>query len=345
MKTKFNATIFLLGFVILANGQSHFKVRNDEFIQLGHDNYKALSFGKQPGSPTPQNGEYAIEHSTFYGGLNFWKPWPTANSADQILFLGDDHRVSMGGMTITGFRLSVWGFIAATGIQFISDERLKLNIKPIDTPLEKLLKLEGISYDLDITKISEKSALHDRGTETKSKTGNIIPPVELAKDKLGFRAQNVQKVFPGLVSKSDNDILTVDYIGIIPVLVEAIKIQNSQIEELQLKLITLENKSTNSTLGGNNISSSGISSAILFQNVPNPFSVETKIGFKLPTVFNTATIQVYDNTGLLRSKFDLKGTDEYVILNAGSLQPGMYTYVLKIDGTVVDSKSMLIVNN
>lgn len=54
--------------------------------------------------------------------------------------------------------------------------------------------------------------------------------------KLGFSAQKIQKVFPELVSTDKNDYLNVDYIGLIPVVVEALKEQQVQIKKQQIQI-------------------------------------------------------------------------------------------------------------
>jgi hypothetical protein len=48
---------------LVANAQGSFRVRSDEFIQIGYDQYNILSFGES------SNGDWAIEH--WNNGLNF----------------------------------------------------------------------------------------------------------------------------------------------------------------------------------------------------------------------------------------------------------------------------------
>lgn len=81
--------IFILScFSSNSHAQGQFKIRNDAFIQIGYDSYKTLSFGKETNSPN--NGRFAIEYWDSYQGLNFWRPWPTANYGDFSLFLRSD---------------------------------------------------------------------------------------------------------------------------------------------------------------------------------------------------------------------------------------------------------------
>ena len=89
-----------------------------------------------------------------------------------------------------------------------SDARLKSNIISLGSTLAKLLLIDGKSYTM-------------KTNETKS--------------KIGLLAQDVQKAFPELV-KTTNDkdkTLSVNYQGLIPVLINAIKEQQEQIDELK----------------------------------------------------------------------------------------------------------------
>ena len=94
-----------------------------------------------------------------------------------------------------------------------SDKTLKENIKPIDNALDKIEKLQGVTFDWkeqDITNL---------------------------KEDIGFIAQDVQKVLPELVRENKDGKLSLRHQGIIPVLLEAIK-------ELSDKVKALENGST-----------------------------------------------------------------------------------------------------
>ena len=94
-----------------------------------------------------------------------------------------------------------------------SDERLKENITDLSNSLNKVNNLRGVSF-------------------------NFVEDVNVKGTKLGFIAQEVNEVLPILVKKLPNneDMLTVDYIGMIPVLVEAIKELTKQNLELQERL-------------------------------------------------------------------------------------------------------------
>ena len=93
-----------------------------------------------------------------------------------------------------------------------SDKRLKDNIKPISNPLDKILKIGGYTFDW-----SKKQNMYEG-------------------QDIGVIAQEIEKVLPEVVEKRDNGYKAVKYEKIVPLLIESIKEQQKQIEELK-KLI------------------------------------------------------------------------------------------------------------
>ena len=89
-----------------------------------------------------------------------------------------------------------------------SDARLKSNIVSLGNTISKLLLIDGKTYTM--------------------KSNDAI-------EKIGLLAQEVQKAFPELVKQSGDEegTLSVNYQGMIPVLINAIKEQQKQIDELK----------------------------------------------------------------------------------------------------------------
>lgn len=94
----------------------------------------------------------------------------------------------------------------AGNLNINSDARLKSNIISLGSTLAKVLAIDGKSYTMN----------RDKNNKT----------------NIGVLAQDVQKVFPELVSES-NDILSVNYQGLIPVLINAIKEQQQELNKLK----------------------------------------------------------------------------------------------------------------
>ena len=60
--------------------------------------------------------------------------------------------------------------------------------------------------------------------------------------QLGVLAQEVESLFPALVKKDDKGLMSVNYSGLIPVLINAVKEQQQTIESLKKRLAALEQK-------------------------------------------------------------------------------------------------------
>ena len=108
-------------------------------------------------------------------------------------------------LTVAG-NLLVTGIITATDFNSASDIRLKENIQKIDNPIDKIIKIDGVRFDW--------------------KSDN--------KPSMGVIAQNIEEVLPELVSGEESK--TVNYNGIIGLLIECVKTQQEQIGELNRRL-------------------------------------------------------------------------------------------------------------
>ena len=115
-----------------------------------------------------------------------------------------------GGVGIGG-ALNVGGDIVAYAS---SDERLKDNIELITNPIEKVQSLKGVTWDWN-----------SNADELQQSLPNV-----------GVIAQDVEKILPQLVIDRDNGFKGVDYAKLTGLLIEAIKDQQKQIDELKSKL-------------------------------------------------------------------------------------------------------------
>jgi len=97
-----------------------------------------------------------------------------------------------------------------------SDERLKQNIKPLDNALDKIKKINGVSFDWkELTEEEKKTIQGNEGHD------------------VGVIAQEIEEVLPEVVTERNNGYKAVKYEKIVPLLIEAIKEQQQQIEELK----------------------------------------------------------------------------------------------------------------
>ena len=97
-------------------------------------------------------------------------------------------------------------------INSASDERLKSDIRTLDNSLNILEEIRGVEFNWSTTN----------------------------KPSVGVIAQEVEKVLPQLVSEGDSK--SVNYNGLIAVLIEAVKDQQKQINKLEEKIKSLEDR-------------------------------------------------------------------------------------------------------
>jgi hypothetical protein len=107
---------------------------------------------------------------------------------------------------------TIVGVLTSTDYNTTSDKNLKTNIFTISNPLEKISKLNGVTFNW----------------------------IETNKSSVGVIAQEVEKVFPELVGGDTTK--TVNYNGLIGLLIESIKEQQAQINSLKIEIDYLKNK-------------------------------------------------------------------------------------------------------
>jgi len=101
---------------------------------------------------------------------------------------------------------------------YYSDDRLKTRTGNIENALDKVLSLDGFHYHANETAVA-------LGYDS-------------SKQEVGLSAQQVQAILPEVVVPApiDANYLTLHYERLVPLLVEAIKEQQKQIEELKAKV-------------------------------------------------------------------------------------------------------------
>ncbi|PSK93542.1 T9SS type A sorting domain-containing protein [Taibaiella chishuiensis] len=81
----------------------------------------------------------------------------------------------------------------------------------------------------------------------------------------------------------------------------------------------------------------------LYQNTPNPFNGETRIGYRITEMNQSGFILVFDMNGkeVLRRQLNEKGTGS-ILVKGSDLVPGTYLYTLYVDGQEIASRRMVI---
>ena len=135
--------------------------------------------------------------------------------------------------------------LRVNGVNITSDARLKENVESLQNPLALLEQVNGVSYSYNLSTLEENreqdeskfSATLDNGISGSSSDSEEImdaatiakinrdkqiqaeidrrEAAEASRKRIGFLAQDIQKVLPELVQTDENGMMSIDYIGFI----------------------------------------------------------------------------------------------------------------------------------
>lgn len=183
---------------------------------LDHDEFSTNESRLTLISPIGTSSALVMRHftGTAEASLTFDQP----GSPDQLIFsvLGTVRmRLSTSGTTING-QLTVAGNVCATNIACPSDERLKQQIRPLGGGIAALQGLQPVRYHWRDDVAAERDWSKD--------------------EQIGLLAQDVRKTVPQAVVEMPDGYLAVDYARLVPLLIEAMKEQQKQIEDLKARI-------------------------------------------------------------------------------------------------------------
>lgn len=236
----------------------------------------------------------------------------------------------------------------------LSDGRIKKNIQKNVPGLSFINQLQPVTYNYDYVtadKITNMALNNDSQSEKARATQQKI-------QYTGFIAQDVEKAaksinynFSGVdTPKNENDLYSLRYGDFVVPLVKAVQELSEENEILrkevsELKALVekaLAGKTTD--IGTKSVSlSQTVPSVLLEQNVPNPFTQNTTIRYKLPQKFYSAKITITDMNGRSVKQIPLATSDNGAVnIEAGSLVAGTYLYSLIVDDNLIDTKKMIL---
>ncbi len=170
------------------------------------------------------------------------QPFPLPPLQFRFCMYGASARVWIG-ITNPQERLDVGWDIRYVNATALSDITLKKNINNITNALGTIASLQGISYEWKATGEDAfeecETGVNEEGIEWYICDEETIEfPTWV---QFGFSAQALELVVPELVKTDENWLKSVNYNGMVPILLQAIKEQQTMIEELEWRIYILEN--------------------------------------------------------------------------------------------------------
>ena len=212
---------------------------------------------------------------------------------------------------------SVTGGLSGLNVTTYQKERPEL---PVDT--ETIYALDG-----DTTIRAEKPE------------PDIMDEQFYNKNHFALDADRLEEAFPDLVYINKDGNKVINYMEIIPLLVQSINELSAEIAELKL---ASEVKAKAATRGTTNIEEALTPRSKLYQNTPNPFKERTIIRFSLADDIQDAAICIFDMTGKIIKKLPISLGQDCVSVGGYELGEGMFLYSLIVNGQEIDTKKMVI---
>lgn len=249
--------------------------------------------------------------------------------------------------------------LRVNGVNITSDARLKENVQTLQNPLNIVSQLNGVSYNYklsEINKYREQDASKFTEAQNMQNSASVSSNAALtgkenddklyqnavdrkeaedaSRKRIGFLAQDIEKVLPELVQTDENGVKSIDYIGFIPLIVESLKemqqtiqAQQNEIDLLQ-SLLPEESKSLLRSTSTDNIVIEG---AKLYNRTGS------SVSYTLPSTFANAYLQVFDIAGRMLKKITLTTANDTVEINPSEIGLGTFIYVLYVDGQKADT--------
>lgn len=257
--------------------------------------------------------------------------------------------------------------LRVNGVNITSDARLKENVKSLQNTLGIIDQLNGVSYNYKLSEInkyrepdgskfsqdlstqkntnsdlSTNAALTEKEIQDKLYQSEIErkEAEEASRKRIGFLAQDVEKVLPELVRTDENGIKSIDYTGFIPLIVESLKEMQQTIQDQQNEIENLRSllpEGTKSMLRSTSTNNINVVEGAKLYN-----RAGTSVSYTLPSTFSNAYLQVFDIAGRILKKITLTTPNDIVEINPSEIGLGTFIYVLYVDGQKADMLKKII---
>ena len=155
----------------------------------------------------------------------------------------------------------------------------------------------------------------------------------------GLDANQLKAVYPELVYEDNNGNVSINYVEMVPLLVQCINELKNEIAEL--KGTSPRKAKAQPTAIEETVSD--VDMVRMDQNKPNPFSESTVIALNIPSNAQTANIYIYDMSGKQVQSLPVSERGETnITVYAADLSAGMYIYTLVVDGKVSVTRRMIV---
>lgn len=273
-------------------------------------------------------------------GLNFCIPWPTSGYGNYKLFINKHGAFNIGKNGTsngTSIGLDVAGTIRVTGRFYYLPNGFSRSLSEQRSSREvydKLLLLNGVKYAKSARQYEDYIPEGMTSEEFISKYGEIKYKTitdknneeSVGHEEIGFIAQDFQKIFPDLVNKDSEGYLSIQYLGLLPLIIEALGEQN---ETLKNVVEATENLDKFLAVRNN----------FDYSICKNESAVTLTYYTKTPQDYE---LVIYNTNGVMVEKRSLNKSKDDLIINISSYKAGVYFFNILSNNEKIKSKSLII---
>lgn len=309
--------------------------------------YLSIQESGQPGN----NGYYFISNEP-KEGFNFGISGIAGNASAGYNYatggmLSDESEgAGIYGSSTVDYGINTWGRYAgffhgdikttdavyASAYNTLADSRLNSDVRQVESGiLYELTQMNVLEYRLN--QFDADGMVDSIGRGYYNSSSGIMD-----KEHYGLSGQEIREIYPSLVSENNEGYLSVNYVEMVPLLIQSIKELKAELDNTNAELEAI--KSTAKVT--DRISNQTI---VLHQNVPNPFKDKCTVKCTIPTGSVDASLYLYDYNGRQIKNINIKERgDVQVAVDGNGLEAGIYLYSLIVDGQLVDTLKMVLTN-
>lgn len=241
-----------------------------------------------------------------------------------------------GNLTVTG---SINGVILSPSAQTPTTSLQTYTGTDAESIVDKMAGLNAMEYYNEMPAFANATISGDTATAVPTMTE--MEAMTFEKKHYALSADALEEVYPDLVYENADGSKSINYVEMVPLLVQSIN-------ELNAKIAVLEHNASNesnTSRGGTTSMSEDIDTDIisLSQNKPNPFSDKTTIRLSIPENITKAILCIYDMNGTQIKQIEMSERGQFSQdISSTGLENGMYLYSLIADGKLISTKRMII---
>ncbi|MCY7409485.1 MAG: tail fiber domain-containing protein [Chitinophagales bacterium] len=224
-----------------------------------------------------------------------------------------------------------------------SEAKFKIDVTDLKDAASIIQKLQPKSYHFDTANYSFMNL------PSTDQRGFISDDVELiAKDLVKTYTFPAQYDSTGKLIHESFDVKYMNYIGLIPLLVQVAQDQQQQITDLKTQVDgCCSNKMKTANDDGGSPANQVVelktdATNYLGQSVPNPHGSQCTIPYSIDANVITAEIVFVDELGRVIQRVEIvtRGKGQLTVLSS-NLEDGVYNYSLVLEGKTIDTKRMI----